>query len=413
MSRIWPSRLILSLLALLSISLLPACGHFLGNGDGAKAIPPWNAYATCAVADFNGDGLPDIALSYARIADVPPHPGTVAVYLQDPSHLGSFLPPTNYAVPNDPWNIVAADLNGDGKIDLAVINTIATNDTIGSSSVSVLLQDPANPGKFFAAVNYDTGYSPVALAVGDMNQDGKPDLVVSNADGITVLLQSPAAPGQFQRQPTIAVPNGGTAGIAIADVNGDGNNDIIATAADLMVYLQNPSSPGTFLTPAHYTVGAQPYAVIAQDLNGDGRPDLAVANLGSADGSIKANLSVLLQSPTVPGTFLPAANYTTDVRSWTIAAGDLNADGKPDLVVGNMGSFDGGSISIFFQNPGSPGSFQPEIIYPEANVSWAIPADVNNDGKQELVIVSSGLEVRYQDPSNPGTFLQPVVIVSD
>lgn len=412
MSRFWPSRLALSCLAFLSFSLLPACGHFLGGGGGKITIPPFNSYATCALADFNGDGMLDIALSYARIADVPPHPGTVAVYLQDSSHPGSFLPPTNYAVPNDPWNIVAADLNGDGKVDLAVINTIATNDTIGSSSVSVLLQDPANPGKFFSAVNYDTGYAPVDLAVGDLNQDGNLDLVVSNADGITVLLQTSATPGQFQRQPTIAVPNGGTAGIAIADVNGDGKNDIIATAADLMVYLQNPSVPGSFLPPVHYTVGAQPCAVLAQDLNGDDRLDLAVANLGSADGSVKANLSVLLQNPAAPGTFLPAANYTTDTRSWTIAAGDLNGDGKPDLIVGNMGSFDGGSVSIFFQDAGAPGRFLPEIIYPEANVSWAVPADINNDGKQELVIVSSGLEIRYQDPSNPGTFLAPVVIVA-
>jgi hypothetical protein len=412
MSQIWPSRLFLSSLALLSLALLPACGHFLSGSNAVNAIPPWNAYATCAVADFNGDGMPDIALSYARMADVPPHPGTVAVYLQDRNHPGSFLSPTNYPVPNDPWNIVAADLNEDGNIDLAVVNTIATIDTIGSSSVSVLLQDPANPGEFFSAVNYDTGYAPVALAVGDVTQDGRTDIVVSNADGITVLLQSSTTPGQFQRQPTIAVPNGGTAGIAIADVNGDGKNDIIATAADLMVYLQNLSSPGSFLAPVHYTVGAQPYAVIAQDLNGDGRPDLAVANLGSADGSVKANLSVLLQNLSTPGTFLLATNYTTDVRSWTIASGDLDGDGKPDLVVGNMGSFDGGSISIFFQDPAAPGTFQPELTYSEDNVSWAIPADINNDGKQELVIVSSGLEIRYQDPAQPGSFLPPVVIVS-
>jgi len=65
--------------------------------------PPWNSYSTCAVADLNGDGVLDIALACATIHDAPPHPGTIAVYLQDPAHLGTFLRPTDYAVPNDPW----------------------------------------------------------------------------------------------------------------------------------------------------------------------------------------------------------------------------------------------------------------------------------------------------------------------
>jgi len=411
MSSSWACRFVVIPLLVGTSLLFTGCGGSSNASHVTKTLPPWNAYSTCAVADFNGDGVPEIALAYSTMAGAPPHPGTIAVYLQDPAHLGTFLAPSNYAVPNDPWDVVAADLNGDGKVDLAVVNTIATNDTVGSSSVSVLLQDPANPGKFLAASNYTTGYAPVAVAVGDVNQDGRPDLIVSNSDGITVVLQSSTAPGQFQPQPTISV-SGGTAGIAIADVDADGRNDIIATAADLMVYLQSSSAAGTFRAPVHYAAGAQPYAVVAQDLNGDGHPDLAVANLGSADGSVKASLSVVLQNPAAPGTFLPATAYATDVRSWSVSAGDLNNDGMPDLVVGNMGSFNGGSISVFFQNPGGLGTFQSAVNYAEANVNWAVPADINNDEKQELVIVSSGLEIRYQDPANPGTFLPPVVIVS-
>ena len=410
MSQLCRSAVILGVL-LPSLLFLSACGK--STSDLLKTIPPWNAYSTCAVADLNGDGVLDIAVAYATIRDAPPHPGTIAVYLQDPSHLGSFLPPTNYAVPNDPWDVVAADLDGDGRVDLAVVNTIATNDTIGSSSVSVLLQDPTNPGKFLSASNYTTGYAPVAVVVGDVNQDGRPDLVVSNADGITVVLQSSTTPGQFQPQPTITVAGGGIAGIAVADVNGDGKNDILASAADVMVFLQSPSAPGTFLAPMHYAAGAQPYALIAQDLNDDGRPDLAVANLGSPDGTVKSSLSVLLQNAAMPGTFLPTTGYAADVRAWTIAAADLDGDGKIDLVVGNQGSFDGGSVSLFFQNPTNSGSFRPAVNYPDSgNVGWVVPSDINNDGKQELIIVSSGVEIRYQDPANPGKFLKPVEIVS-
>jgi hypothetical protein len=294
-----------------------------------------------------------------------------------------------------------------------VVNTIASVDTTGSSSVSVLLQDAANPGKFLPATNYLTGFAPVAVAADDLNQDGRIDLVVSNAVGFTILLQSSTAPGQFVAEPSVTVAGGGTAGIAIADVNGDGRNDIIATATDVMVYLQDPVAAGSFLAPMHYMAGAQPYSILTEDLNGDGRPDLAVANLGSADGTVKANMSVLLQNPAGRGTFLPATNYATGVRAWTIAAGDLNGDGKQDLVVGNMGSFDGSSISVFMQNPASPGSFQPAVNYADtSNVGWVAIADMNGDGKPDLLIVDAGVSVRFQDSAHPGTFLAPTVIVS-
>jgi len=122
-----------------------------------------------------------------------------------------------------------------------------------------------------------------------------------------------------------------------------------------MVYLQSSSAPGTFLSPLHYAAGAQPYALIGQDLNGDSRLDLAVASLGSPDGTVKSSLSVLLQSSAMPGTFLPATSYPADVRAWTIASGDLGVDGRTDLVVGNMGSFDGAACRSSSRIPRAQG----------------------------------------------------------
>ncbi|HZC25060.1 MAG TPA: VCBS repeat-containing protein, partial [Candidatus Binatia bacterium] len=340
-----------------------------------------------------------------------PHPGFVAVFLQDPAQAGQFLAPVTYDVSNDPVALVAGDLNGDGKPDLVSVNTIMNASGTGDSSVSVLLQDPANPGKFLSATNYPTGFSPVSAAIGDLNGDGRPDLAVSDTTGISILLQSSTAAGQFLPLTTIPVSNGGTSSIAIADLNGDGKPDLVATASDLNIFMQNPSSPGNFLSPVHYAVGAQPISIAVADLNADGHLDLAIANLGSPDGTTPASVSVLLQNPAAAGNFLSATNYPTGIYSLMIAAADLNGDGKPDLVVANMGTYTGGSVSVLLQDPAMPGAFQAATDYPESGpVSWVAVADLDGDGSNDLAIAANYLEIRFQDPANPGSFLQPIML---
>jgi hypothetical protein len=407
-------RLLFSAVILAVLASQVSCGGSKPPPDGGTLIPEFDDYTSVAAADLNGDGKFDIVVSYSRISSAPPHPGVVAIYLQDAGKSGTFLSPVTYNVGNDPVALAVGDLNGDGKPDIVTANTIMAADGTGSSSVSVLLQDSANPGRFLPAVNYTTGFSPVNVAIGDVNGDGFPDLAVADTTGISILLQNPAARGQFLPLKAIAIGSGGASGVAVADLNGYGMTDLAATtAAGINIYLQNRAAPGTFLAPNTYAVGAEPYSIVAQDLNADGRPDLAVANLGSADGSTPASLSVLLQNPASPGTFLPATNYASSIRSWSIAAADLDGDGGVDLVVGNMGTYTGGSVSVFLQNPAAAGTYQPAVNYADSgNVGWVAIGDMNGDGRPDLVIASFDLEIRFQDPAHPGTFLTPTILAS-
>ena len=98
--------------------------------------------------------------------------------------------------------------------------------------------------------------------------------------------------------------------VAVEDFDGDGKLDIAAaTDSGISILVQDASAPGIFLPAVSYAAGSQPTSIAVGDLNGDGRPDLSVANYGSPDGSIKASVSVFLQDPADPGQFLPATDY--------------------------------------------------------------------------------------------------------
>jgi len=403
-------------------SFMLACG---GSGSGDGGIPSFNIYYSVAVGDLNGDGLLDVTACYSYISGPPPHPGYVVVYLQDPAHPGTFLAAKIYPVGNDPTSIAISDLNGDGRLDIVTANSILSADGYGASTVSVLLQDSNAPGKFLPASNYATGTNPVFVTIGDLNGDGRTDLAVADRDGISVLFQNPASPGTFLPRTPISV-GGATSSVAIADLNGDGKQDLVATrwTGVVLVILQDPSVVGSFLTPTSYIVGAQPYSSAVGDLNADGKPDLAISLFGSVDNGSGAGVAVLLQNPSLAGSFLSPVHYNTEVRPEAVVIADLIGDGKADLVVSNSGGLAGicppncgsagTSVSILFQMPAFPGQFQNAINYPATGssfITWVAVGDINDDGRPDLVIAQAdGLLLRLQDPLHPGQFLAAVPI---
>ncbi|HRI04238.1 MAG TPA: Calx-beta domain-containing protein [Pyrinomonadaceae bacterium] len=276
----------------------------LGNGSGgfsaATSVSTGNNPFGVVTADFNFDGKPDLAA--ANSTD-----GNVSVFLGDGA--GGFGAATNFGVGTNPIEVAVGDFNNDGKADLVTANN-------GSNNVSVLIGNGL--GGFAAAANFSVGTLPQSLAVGDLNHDGKLDIVVTTtaALGASVLIGD--GTGSFAAATSTDVGTNPT-GVAISDVNLDGHPDLVVTnfavpAPNVSVTLGDGT--GVYATPAAFGAGDNTRSVAAGDFNLDGKPDLAVANSGSANVSVLLNVCV---APVVDLTILKSDGGATVAAGGTVA----------------------------------------------------------------------------------------------
>ncbi len=286
-----------------------------------------------------------------------------------PSPEIAFRTALTYSVVNDAVSLAVGDLNGDGKPDLVLAS--------GSGSIVSLLLGVGD-GTFRPALNYNVGGSPSSVAVGDFNGDGKPDLVVTVTNGnnssVNVLLGN--GDGTFQA-PRVVYNLGSfdmPSGAIVGDFNADGTVDIaLANDGASTVTVLLGGGDGTFGPSAGAKVGGMPHFVAVGDFNGDGKADLAVTNSVSS-----GTVSVLIGNGN--GTFQPAVNYTVGSLPFSIVAGDFNADGKIDLAVSNV---NGNSVSVLLGV--GDGTFRNATSYPVGSEPYQIAAvDFNGDGKLDL-----------------------------
>ncbi len=265
----------------------PPCGLgtvsiLVGNGDGTfKARVDYAAAPgpnSIAVGDFKGDGKLDLAVATGNGGVG----NTVSVLMGNGD--ATFQNAVNYTAGLNPAIAATADFNGDGKLDLAIVNNIG--------SVSILLGN--GDGTFQSHVDYATGSFPNGtMGVADFNGDGKLDLAIGNMGSGTVSVLLGKGDGTFQ--PRIDYPAAaGSSGVATGDFNGDGNLDVAAANFNSnTVSILFGKGDGTFQPHVDYATGTGPFALAAGDFNGDGRLDLAVVN-GFISGS--NTVSILLQA---------------------------------------------------------------------------------------------------------------------
>jgi len=443
----------------------------LGNGDGtfsvSETISPYvrtsgdginaNNPNVLAVGDFNGDRKLDFAV---YIDDGDGGTNYLDVYLGDGAGHFSFSAAYTVGAPGKGYiidGVVAADVNGDGKLDLLAINA-------GDNTLTVLLGNgdgTFQTGVLYSACNNSPYCTPLSLAVGDFNNDGHPDVAIADyVGGIDILLNN--GNGTFQAPVYYAAPAcssganpclGGfpdnEAGLATADLRGDGKLDVVLTAnSGAWVYLGN--GDGTFQAPVNYPFPYGDTLAIA-DVNGDTKPDLVVPDF--------YNNSVWILLGNGDGTFQPAVAYATDWFPESVVVADFNGDGKLDFVVGSdegpyltlaLGNGDGtfrtghnydvgnwlGEVAADFNNDGnldvavfgsngnqnlvqvmlgsSHGVFGAPIttnLWAGTGIGWMVAGDVNGDGKPDLVATTSGSqtgEIAVVLGNGDGTFQSPV-----
>jgi hypothetical protein len=306
-----------------------------------------------AAADLNGDGRADLALGSFQ---------DEAVWLAFSTDTGKLaIQRAEYPVDGGPSALAAGDLNRDGSADLVVAEA-------HSSVVSVLLND--GHGAFAPHVDYPTAASPVAVALADLDGDHRLDVATADADrkAVSVLLNHGDGTLERKSDYTTAI---GPVGVAAGDLDGDGHPDLVTANTSGSVSVLLNRSDGRFRAKVDYAAGGAPNSLGLADFDGDGFLDAAVA---SPRAPVGKHVTVLLGRG--DGTFRLRRYFGVRLFASRLSSGDPNGDGRPDLVFS-----DGGALAVML-NRGNA-TFQGPLWFGLADT--VATADFNGDGRLDLV----------------------------
>ncbi|HKB03250.1 MAG TPA: VCBS repeat-containing protein [Gemmataceae bacterium] len=334
----------------------------LGNGDGTLVAAPSLPVAQAnhlVAADFNGDNLPDLAVTNGKLLLFQGIGG------------GAFDPAVPDPIVQGAGALAVGDFNGDQKKDLAVVGKLST---FGATQLLILLGN--GDGTFAAPVGFPAGSDLNSIVVADFNGDQKPDLAVANdgTDVIDVLLGN--GDGSFGAATTVPCGDGADY-LSAGDLNGDGKADLVlaSTQANQIRTLLGDGQGG-FGPATSYTTEHDPASVGIGRFNGDAKPDLAVPTF------FGPGLQVFQAGTN--GSYALKGEYDTDSRPIGVTVADFNGDGKLDLaVINNFAD----TVCVF---PGTGlGTFGAPTTYVVGDgPNWAAAADFNGDGRQDLAVAN-------------------------
>ncbi|WP_164103076.1 FG-GAP-like repeat-containing protein [Candidatus Laterigemmans baculatus] len=341
----------------------------IGAGGGAFGEPLELALAAeveeVAIGDLDGDGVADLVAALGEL-------DRVAVFIGKGD--GSFEPRREYAVGGEPVGLSLLDSDGDGDLDV-----VAANEE--DASLTVLRN---NGDGTFPGLVLHTGGSANAVAAGDLDGDGVDDLVTANEEGtVSVLL---GGSGSYALAADYSLgENHQALAVAVADVNQDGRADVVVAATEdywlgrIAVLLGN--GDGSLGSPRHFEVGQNPIAVEVGDVNGDGAIDIVAASDGYSDSAV----SVLIGDG--DGSFSGRVDYAVGNEPESLELIDVDSNGALDIVTANAAD---DSVSVLLGR--GDGTFPGRIARTADEPIAHRTVDLNGDGVLDLITANTSYE---------------------